>query len=66
MSHLSKLKIVAQQQNCLQGNTEHHRAVLFEKLNDQLAIVPALIVGELFTRPRPVWLGKLKFCEYEF
>ena len=32
MSHLSKLKIVAQQQKRLQSKTEHRRAKLLEKL----------------------------------
>ena len=39
MSHLSKLKIVAQQQKRLQSKTEHRRAKLLEKLDDQLAMV---------------------------
>ena len=55
MSHLSKLKIVAQQQKRLQSKTEHRRAKLLEKLDDQLAMVQALITGELFTRHRRVW-----------
>ena len=33
MSHLSKLKIVAQQQKRLQSKTEHRRAKLLEKLD---------------------------------
>ena len=55
MSYLSKLKIVAQQQKRLQSKTEHRRAKLLEKLDDQLAMVQALIAGELFTRHRRVW-----------
>ena len=55
MSHLSKLKIFAQQQKRLQSKTEHRRAKLLEKLDDQLAMVQALIAGELFTRHRRVW-----------
>ena len=55
MSHLSKLKIVAQQQRRLQTKTEYRRAKLLEKLDDQLAMVQALIAGELFTRHRRVW-----------
>jgi hypothetical protein len=31
MSHLSKLKIVAQQQKRLQSKTEHHQAKLLER-----------------------------------
>ena len=46
MSHLSKLKIVAQQQKRLQSKTEHRRAKLLEKLDDQLAMVQALIQTE--------------------
>ena len=55
MSHLSKLKIVAQQQKRLQSKTEQRRAKLLEKLDDQLSMVQALIAGELFTRHRRVW-----------
>jgi len=55
MSYLSKLKIVAQQQKRLQSKTEHRRAKLLEKLDDQLAMVQALVAGELFTRHRRVW-----------
>lgn len=55
MSHLSKLKIVAQQQKRLQSKTEHRRAKLLEKLDDQLGMVQALIDGEVYTRMRRVW-----------
>jgi hypothetical protein len=55
MSHLSKLKIVAQQQKRLQSKTEHRRAKLLEKLDDQLGIVQALIDGEVYTRMRRIW-----------
>ena len=55
MSHLSKLKIIAQQQKRLQSKTEYRRAKLLEKLDDQLAMVQALIAGELFTRNRRIW-----------
>ena len=55
MSHLSKLKIVAQAQKRLQSKTERRRAKLLEKLEDQLAMVQALIAGELFTRHRRLW-----------
>lgn len=55
MSHLSKLKIVAQAQKRLQSKTEYRRAKLLEKLDDQLAMVQALIAGELFTRNRRIW-----------
>ena len=55
MSHLSKLKIVAQAQKRLQSKTEQRRAKLLEKLDDQLAMVQALIAGELFTRHRRIW-----------
>ena len=55
MSRLSKLKIVAQQQKRLQRKTEHRIAKPHEKLDDQLAMVQALIAGELFTRHRRVW-----------
>ena len=55
MSHLSKLKIVAQQQKRLQSKTEHRRAKLLEKLDDQLDMVQALIDGEVYTRMRRIW-----------
>jgi hypothetical protein len=55
MSHLSKLKIVAQQQRRLQTKTEHRRAKLLEKLEEQLTMVEALIAGQLFTRNRRIW-----------
>jgi hypothetical protein len=55
MSHLSKLKIVAQQQRRLQSKTEHRRAKLLEKLDEQLAMVEAMIAGQLFSRNRKVW-----------
>ena len=52
MSHLSKLKIVAQAAKRQQSKTEHRRGKLLEKLDDQLAMVQALIEGETFTRIR--------------
>jgi hypothetical protein len=55
MSHLAKLKIVAQQQKRLQSKTEHRRGKLLEKLDDQLAMIQALIDGEVFTKIRRVW-----------
>ena len=55
MSHLSKLKIVAQAAKRQQTKTEHRRGKLLEKLDDQLAMVQALIDGEIFTRNRRVW-----------
>jgi len=55
ISHLSKLKIVAQQQKCLQSRTRHRQARLREKLDDQLGMVQALIDGEVYTRMRRMW-----------
>ena len=55
MSHLSKLKIVAQQQKRMQSKTEHRRGKLLEKLDDQLGMIQALIDGEVYTRMRRVW-----------
>ena len=55
MGILNKLKIVAQQQKRLQSKTEHRRAKLLERLDEQLAMVNALIAGELYTRKRRVW-----------
>ena len=55
MSHLSKLKIVAQAAKRQQSKSEHRRAKLLEKLGEQLAMVEAQIAGENFTRHRRVW-----------
>jgi hypothetical protein len=55
MSHLSKLKIVAQAAKRQQTKSEHRRAKLLEKLDDQLAMIDALITGETFTRHRRAW-----------
>ena len=55
MSHLSKLKIVAQAAKRQQTKSEHRRAKLLEKLDDQLAMIDALISGETFTRHRRAW-----------
>lgn len=55
MTHLSKLKIVAQAAKRQQSKTEHRRAKLLEKLDDQLAMIEAQIAGETFTRMRRVW-----------
>ena len=54
MGIFNKLKIVAQQQKRLQSKTEHRRAKLLERLDEQLAMVNALIAGELYTRKRRV------------
>ena len=55
MSHLSKLKIVAQAAKRQQSKTEHRRGKLLEKLDDQLGMIEALIAGDTFTRIRRVW-----------
>lgn len=55
MSHLSKLKIVAQQQKRLQTKTEYRRAKLLEKLEEQLGLAEARIAGAVFVRNRKVW-----------
>jgi hypothetical protein len=55
MSHLSKLKIVAQTSKRQQSKSEHRRAKLLEKLDDQLSMIEAQINGETFTRMRRVW-----------
>lgn len=55
MSYLNKLKIVAQAAKRQQTKTEHRRAKLLEKLEDQLAMIDALIAGETFTRHRRAW-----------
>lgn len=54
MSHLAKLKIVAQQSKRVQNKAEHRRSKLLEKLDDQLAMIQAKLAGELFTRTRMV------------
>jgi hypothetical protein len=55
MSHLSKLKIVAQAAKRQQSKSEHRRAKLLEKLGDQLGMIEAQINGESFTRMRRIW-----------
>jgi hypothetical protein len=55
MSYLNKLKIVAQAAKRQQTKTEHRRAKLLEKLEDQLAMIDALIAGDTFTRHRHAW-----------
>lgn len=55
MSHLAKLKIVLEQSRHSQSKTEHRRAKLLEKLDEQLAMVDALIAGEIYARTRKVW-----------
>ena len=55
MKHLDKFKIVAQQQKRTQTKVEHRRNKLLEKLDDQLAMIQALIAGETFIRHRRVW-----------
>ena len=46
MGILNTLKIVAKQQKRLQSKTEHRRAKLLERQDEQLAMVNALIAGE--------------------
>ena len=55
MSHLSKLKIVAQAAKRQQTKSEHRRAKLLEKLDDQLTTVTAHLVGQPFVRHRRIW-----------
>jgi hypothetical protein len=55
MSHLSKLKIVAQTSKRQQSKSENRRAKLVEKLGDQLSMIEAQISGETFIRMRHVW-----------
>ena len=55
MSHLAKLKIVAQSPRYTQTRAEHRRAKLLDKLNEQLAMFNALLNGEAFNRTRNVW-----------
>lgn len=55
MNYLSKLKIVAQAAKRLQTKTEHRRAKLLEKLEDQLAMITAQLAGEAFIRHRRIW-----------
>ena len=54
MSHLAKLKIVAQQAKRVQNKAEHRRSKLLEKLDDQLAMIQAKLAGETYTRTRMV------------
>lgn len=56
MGHLENLKIVAQQQKRLGNKTEHRRVKLLEKLDEQLAMVQALIDGEVFTKSKTAYV----------
>ena len=55
MSHFANLTVVAQRQKRLHTKVEHRRAKLLEKLDDQLAMINALIDGEEFHRIRRLW-----------
>ena len=56
MGHLENLKIVAQQQKRAGNKTEHRRVKLLEKLDEQLAMVQALIDGEVFTKSKTAYV----------
>ena len=56
MGHLENLKIVAQQQKRSQSKTEHRRIKLLEKLDEQLAMVEALIDGEIYTKSKTAYV----------
>ena len=56
MGHLENLKIVAQQQKRVGNKTEHRRVKLLEKLDEQLAMVQALIDGEVFTKSKTAYV----------
>jgi hypothetical protein len=55
MKHLSKLKLVAAQQRRALNKIEQRRAKLIEKLEEQLALVEALLSGGRFEPLRSVW-----------
>ena len=55
MKHLGRLKLVVVAQKHVQSKTEHRRAKLIEKLEDQLAMAEALIKGESFHKYKQVW-----------
>ena len=55
MKHLGRLKLVAVAQKHVQSKTEHRRAKLIEKLEDQLAMAEALSKGESFHKYKQVW-----------
>ena len=55
MKHLGRLKLVAVAQKHVQSKSEHRRAKLIEKLEDQLAMAEALIKGESFHKYKQVW-----------
>ena len=55
MKHLGRLKLVAVAQKHVQSKTEHRRAKLIEKLEDQLAMAEALIKGESFHKYKQIW-----------
>ena len=56
MGHLENLKIVAQQHKRSQSKTEHRRIKLLEKLDEQLAMVEALIDGEIYTKTKTAYV----------
>ena len=56
MGHLENLKIVAQQQKHTRNKTEHRRIKLLEKLDEQLAMVEALIEGEIYTKTKTAYV----------
>lgn len=56
MGHLENLKIVAQQQKHSRNKTEHRRIKLLEKLDEQLAMVQALIDGEIYTKSKTAYV----------
>jgi hypothetical protein len=55
MKHLSKLKIVAAQQQRALTKIEQRRAKLIEKLEEQYALAEALISGGRYEPLRKVW-----------
>jgi len=55
MTHLSKLKLVAQGQRRSESKTEHRRTKVIEKLEEQLSMAEALIKGDTFRKFKTVW-----------
>lgn len=55
MTHLSKLKLVAQSHRRPENKTDQRRTKVMEKLEEQLAMAEALIKGETYRKIKTVW-----------
>ena len=55
MTHLSKLKLVAQAHRRSENKTDQRRTKVMEKLEEQLAMAEALIKGDSYRKIKTVW-----------